>query len=104
MRARRLTLLLLLYVMADFSNPLMPGAVNFDESVEATAVHRENVERPATASLRTRSNADELRPPSELSQPERRRAAVPAVHGEWLVHLRRVHAQAHEFRPPSEDH
>jgi hypothetical protein len=106
MCARRLTVLLMFYFTADLSNPWMPGAFvfNADESVEATAAHRANVERPSASPVRTRPNADGLRPPSELLRPESRHAAVGAAHGEWLVEFRRVHAQASEFRSPSEDH
>jgi hypothetical protein len=104
--ARRLTVLLMFYLTADLSNPWMPGAFVFDadESVEAIAGHRANVERPGIASVRIRSNVDEVPPPSELSRPERRHAVVRLAYGEWLVEFRRVHAQAHEFRSPTEDH
>lgn len=104
--ARRLTVLLMFYVTADLSNPWMPGAFVFDadESIEATAAHRAHVERPSAAPARIRSNAEELQPPSELARSERRQAVVRLAHGEWLVEIRRVHAQSHEFRSPTEDH
>jgi hypothetical protein len=48
MKRRVLPVLLLLYVSADFSNPMMPGAVSFDpdESVSAVRVDRARANEP----------------------------------------------------------
>lgn len=43
MGGRRLALFLLLYVALDFSNPHMPGAVNFDPADSVEGVHAERV-------------------------------------------------------------
>lgn len=106
MSGRRLTVLLMFYVTADLSNPWMPGAFvfNADESVEATSVHRQCVERPSTASISFKSNTPEFRPQSELLRLEPRVTVPAPVSGEWFVALRRAHTPFHE--PPSavDDH
>jgi hypothetical protein len=48
MRLRQLALLLVLYVSAEFSNPLMPGAFTFDGgSIDAAKAERPRPDAPA---------------------------------------------------------
>ena len=75
---RRLPLLVLLYVVLDFANPLMPGAVSFErgavESVPADRVARSPAAvMPAPAALRT----EDLRPPEGVLGPPVPRPAEP---------------------------
>jgi hypothetical protein len=90
---RRLPLLVLLYVMLDFANPLMPGAVRFEagavESVQADRAGREAAVMPVPAALWTR----ELRPPDGIRV---RPVPAPAV-------SRRTRRAAHRVVPPSSD-
>ena len=47
---RRVPALLLLYVVLDFANPLMPGAVNFDAGASVEAVRLERAWSPRALS------------------------------------------------------
>jgi hypothetical protein len=53
MRWRWAMLFLVCYLAADFANPLMPGAVNFDanESVDGVRVERGRSEAPALVAI-----------------------------------------------------
>jgi hypothetical protein len=49
MRRRLFAILLLLYVAADFSNPMMPGAVSFDPSASVDGVRADRARADDTA-------------------------------------------------------
>ena len=107
MTARSLTLLFLLYVSLDLSNPFMPGAFNFDpdESVDGVARHRENVTQRlvnvSTPVVPTPRPADVFRLPSTaVARPER----APCAVNDWLVDVRRAHAPVPEVSALTEDH
>jgi hypothetical protein len=101
MRARRLILLLGLYVSLDLANPFMPGAFNFsaDDSVDGVQLHYE-VFRSRLAVIST--------PPSIRDTAVKRRVitpqpAEPAGVGEWFVDLRQRQSSSSE-PPPVDDH
>ena len=100
---RYLPLLVLLYVVLDFANPLMPGAVRFEsgsvESVQADRAGREvGAVVPAPATLRTE---DRLPPdPAPLAA-----MLAPAMHDPARRDVRRVPAPRSDPPPSStEDH
>jgi hypothetical protein len=102
MRARRLTLLIGLYVCLDFASPFIPGAFSFnpDESVEGVSAHRRAVKvtvvaiaSPAPKRAQTEAIA-RVAPPRPQSRPL----------GEWLIALRRAHSPTAATPLISEDH
>ena len=104
MTASRLTLLLLLlYVVLDFSNPLMPGAVSFDLDESVEAVRPGRLEPPATAGAATPapapSRVESAAPARSALRRPAGRAAPPVV----LTHLRRTPAPS-RASDRSEDH
>jgi hypothetical protein len=101
MRARRLILLLGLYVSLDLTNPFMPGAFTFnpDDSVDGVCLHYEVFRSrlaaiPAPPSIRDAA----MKRPVVTPQP----ADPPAV-SEWFVDLRQRQSSSSE-PPPTEDH
>ena len=101
MRARRLILLLGLYVSLDLANPFMPGAFNFnpDDSVDGVRLYQE-VFRSRLAVIPT--------PPSIRDAPLKRpvvslQPAHPPAVSEWFVSLRQRQSSSSE-PPPVEDH
>ena len=101
MRARRLILLLGLYVSLDLANPFMPGAFNFnpDDSVDGVRLHYE-VFRSRLAVIPTPPSIRDaaLKRPVVTPQP----AEPPAV-SEWFVDLRQRQSSSSE-PPPVDDH
>jgi hypothetical protein len=99
----RLTLLLFLYVAADFANPLMPGAVNYPNgSVEAAHVERSRTTDvlsglPVVASFERIELKDLLRHPPRLT-PVRPFAELQ------LIPVRRTLLTGSDLSPLSEDH
>jgi hypothetical protein len=100
MRLRVLVLMLLLYLGADFSNPLMPGAVSFapDDSVEGLRSSRSAAEvvplgLPAALPLRL----DTPREPIIAARIGRPPVAVP------VVPRAPAHASLPEPAPPGDD-
>lgn len=106
MMARRLALLVVLYVGADLSNPFMPGAFRFsaDESVEVPGVTRAARRAAVIASNRVKVDPPEPSRPSYLPSPERGAGAPTASLGEWFVDLRRAHTPFHEPPSAADDH
>jgi hypothetical protein len=102
MKCRRLALLIALYVGLDLTNPFMPGAFNFDESVEGVSVPHERLRHhqagnvPAPRPTLAESSAIDRVAPT-------RRPEVRAL-VEWFVDLRQVHPPASDSQSPSEDH
>lgn len=100
---RRLPMLVLLYVVLDFANPLMPGAVRFEggsvEFVQADRAGREVVAvTPAPPALRTR---DGLRPDRVV----RSSAPVPVTPRSTRREMPRVPSPRVDFSPsPTDDH
>lgn len=82
----RLLWLLLIYVTLDFSNPLMPGAVNFDADDSVDGVHAERVraDRYQTVAvpapiLLVAATLDSDQVPRLLPEPRARDRELPAV-------------------------
>jgi hypothetical protein len=103
MTFNRLSILLILYVAADFANPLMPGAVSYPNgSVEAVHVERLRTAdvlpgAPVVASFE-RIELAELAP-----HPTRLMASRP-VTGHRLIPVRRALLVGPDSPPSSEDH
>jgi hypothetical protein len=103
MTLNRLSVLLVLYVAADFANPLMPGAVSYPNgSVEAVHVERLRTAdvlpgAPAVASFE-RTELVELAP-----HPTRQMASRP-VTGHRLIAVRRALLVGPDSPPSPEDH
>ena len=103
MTLNRLSVLLILYVAADFANPLMPGAVSYPNgSVEAVHVERSRTTDvlpgvPVVASFERIALTDLLRYPTRLT-PSR-----PAT-GLRLIPVRRALLTRPDSPPSSEDH
>lgn len=102
MRRPPLVLLLFLYVALDFSNPLMPGAVNFgaEESVEGVRAERRLAPdlpdvRPATPAPEPAAPAVE---PADARPPGPRPVRVT-----WLPASRRTPVHARDAAPPGDD-
>jgi hypothetical protein len=86
MMGRWLMWLLLIYVTLDFSNPLMPGAVNFDADDSVDGVHGERVrpDRYETVAvpaplLFASATPDSDQVPRLLPEPRARDRELPAV-------------------------
>ena len=100
MRRRLLALLLLLYVGADFSNPMMPGAVSFDPTDSVDGIRA----RAAVAALAPPVAAG---PVCLMVEPAP--APAPSTR-DWLTPLARApiarpaHLDTGESPPPTEDH
>src|SRR5262245_11240645 len=105
MMARRLALLLVLYLSADLTNPFMPGAFRFsaEESVEATGGTRPD-RRPTVSSSRVKVTLPEPSRVSDLSRPERGAGAPTTAFDQWFVDLRRAHSPFHEPPSSTDDH
>lgn len=103
MSCSRLTLLLFLYVLADFANPLMPGAVNYpNRSVEAAHVERSRMADvlpvvPVLASFDRIALRVVLRQPLPL-------APVRPIAGLRLIPVPRALLIPSDPPPLSEDH
>lgn len=102
MRARRLALLIVLYIGLDFGSPFIAGAFMFnaDESMEGVHAHRQQVKftvvsvpMPAPARAET-GRVAALPPPRREGRPL----------GAWFVDLRRAHAPTAATPLISEDH
>jgi len=102
MRARRLILLLSLYVTLDLTNPFMPGAFNFDadNSIDAVRLHLETFRSRLVVVVTPPSIAE-----AELKCPvvARPSAEAPAVR-DWSVSLRQRQSSSSEPPPSLEDH
>lgn len=103
MTLKRLSVLLILYVAADFANPLMPGAVSYPSgSIEAVHVERSRTadvlpEVPVGASFERRELTDLRHCPTRLT-PNR------PVAGLRLIPVRRALRTRLGSPPSSEDH
>jgi hypothetical protein len=99
----RLSVLLILYVAADFANPLMPGAVTFlDGSVEAVHVERARFAEctPGTPVLASHERVEVARLTCHAPHP----APLPPAAWLRLAPVRRA-LQVESGPPqPSEDH
>ena len=103
MALSRLSVLLILYVAADFANPLMPGAVTFlDGSVQGVHVERTRFTEvsPATPASAPRERIEVLRPTRHVLPP----MPIAPMAGVWLVPIRHALLVASASSPPSEDH
>ena len=103
MTLKRLSVLLILYVAADFANPLMPGAVSYPSgSIEAVHVERSRTtdvlpEVPVVASFERIELTDLRRDPTHV-RPNR------SVTGLRLIPVRRALLTRLGSPPSSEDH
>jgi hypothetical protein len=103
MTLNRLSVLLILYVAADFANPLMPGAVSYPNgSVEAVHVERSRTadvlpDAPVVASFERIELTDLRRNPTRV-MPSR------PVTGLRLIPVRRALLSRPDSPPSSEDH
>jgi hypothetical protein len=103
MAFNRLSVLLILYVAADFANPLMPGAVSYPNgSVEAVHMERSRTadvlpDAPVVASFERIEFTDFPRYPTRLT-PGR------PVSGLRLIPIRRALLSRPDSPPSSEDH
>jgi hypothetical protein len=80
--ARLAFVALLLYVVADFANPLMPGAVRFDpdDSVDGVGCARSSTIEPSTLAASAGAVASLPAPPPALAERRLQQARrVPAV-------------------------
>jgi hypothetical protein len=104
MRPRLPFVFLLLYVLLDFSNPLMPGAVNFDAdgSIEGVPHHRSGVStRVAVSSPAKR----DVRPSDSVVRRVNRPGPVRPAPIEWILDARHAQATATDLpASPTEDH
>jgi hypothetical protein len=104
MDASRLTLLLLVYVTLDFTNPLMPGAVRF-EGGSVDAVHADRV-RPVTPAVPVSVHAlpetvfDHM---AHLRVPERP-SPIPEPRRHAVTRIRRAPLSSSDPPAVSEDH
>lgn len=108
MMARRLTLLIALYVFLDLSNPFMPGAFNFDpdESVDGVACIRDSSARrgavvSSTPPIPVSPTRDARGDPVARAA---RHAGTSRAVSEWLVDVRRAHVPAPAVSALTEDH
>jgi hypothetical protein len=96
MRARRLVLVIAIYVGLDLANPFMPGAFIFDPEQSVEGVHGERGRQQLVA-LATpavpRAQTD--------ATPPRRPATVGR---KWFAEPRPVHVRVADPPPLSEDH
>lgn len=100
----RLSVVLILYVAADFANPLMPGAVTFlDGSVEAVHVERARFAdvTPVMPVLASRERIEVVRLPRHAPPHP---TPVPPAAWLWLAPVRRAVLVRSGPPPPSEDH
>jgi hypothetical protein len=105
MRARRFTLLLLIYVSLDLTNPFIQGAFSFnpDDSVEGISRHhRGGAPVPSTAD--TPATAIEPAPTDRAAAIARRLPSRHHALGEWLVDVREAHAALADPQSPTDDH
>lgn len=102
MKPRHLVLALLCYVSLDFANPMMPGAVTPDDSVEGTRVQRMRSETPA--SLPAPAPAVQRIEPALPSPPEATRTARMVPRSEHRTPWRRAVAPVADPAQPTEDH
>ena len=103
MALSRLSVLLILYVAADFANPLMPGAVTFlDGSVQGVHVERTRFTEvpPATPAPAPRERIEVLRLTRYVLPP----MPIAPMAWVWLVPIRKALLVASASSPPSEDH
>ena len=103
MTPSRLSVLLILYVAADFANPLMPGAVTFlDGSVQAVHVERARFAEvpPATPALASRGRIEVPRLTRHVPPP----MPIPPLAWLWLTPVRHALLGGSAPSPPSEDH
>lgn len=106
MRPRGLVLSLLVYVLLDFSNPLIPGAVTFNPEDCTDGI------RTSWGSGSLRAQFSAPAPPRDLDVPDRARRVVPTSRitrmkresHPWLVKVWRPHAIPGEPSSPTEDH
>jgi hypothetical protein len=100
--ARRLTLLLVLYVGLDLANPFMPGAFNFDPDESFEGVHVQiHVIRPQFAVV---SSAPSARPALDRRSTTPTSGRPDKILREWRVDLRQSHDAPSAPPPPGEDH
>jgi hypothetical protein len=106
-KARRLILLLTVYVSLDLSSPFIPGAFNFNPDESVDGVHRQRDPRTPRPLISAAPRVlPDPSPPSvtlSTSAITRIRYASNAVN-EWLVDVRRAHAPVPEVSALSEDH
>jgi hypothetical protein len=104
MRPRLPILLLLVYVILDFGNPLMPGAVNFgaDESVDGVPHHRDG--GPVALVAVSPPAKPDVRPRRGVSLANRPGPARP-VPIDRILDARHAQATATDLHAtPTEDH
>jgi len=103
MNLRRLSVLFILYVAADFANPLMPGAVTFlDGSVEAVHVERARFAEVTPGAPVLAS--DECIAVARLPCPAPHPRPLPPAAWLWLVPVPRALLAESGPPPPSEAH
>lgn len=76
MRCRGLALLLVLYVAADFANPMMPGAVSFDPAESVEGIHAARAPQSSVTVLPA-PTPPQLEGPSRDPSPTRWRPTRP---------------------------
>jgi hypothetical protein len=104
METRRVALLLLVYVTLDFANPLMPGAVRFDDgSVDVVHADRARPATPAPAVDLASSSEIVIDPRAHIRPPDRPNSiAQPRHHA--VTRIRRSPLSSSESSAVSEDH
>lgn len=103
MTLSRLSVLVILYVAADFANPLMPGAVTFlDGSVQAVHVERARFAEvpPALPAPASCGRVEVLRLRGYVPSP----MPISPIARLWLRPVRHALLVGSAPSPPSEDH
>jgi hypothetical protein len=98
MRARRLILMIAVYVSLDLTNPFMPGAFIFDPEQSVEGVHGERGRVP----LVVLATPAPPRVATEGSEPARRRPAPTAR--KWFAEPPTAHVPASDPPPLADDH
>ena len=98
MRARRLILMIAIYVGLDLANPFMPGAFTFDPEQSVEGVQGERGRQQVVA-LGTPA-APRVQTDRTLTPPRR---PAPVVR-KWFAEPRPAHVPGSDLSPRSEDH
>lgn len=104
MSVRSLTLLLLLYVSLDFSNPLMPGAVSFDPGESTEGVHLQRLRADNLLSFVVPAPTPPAADVRSRPQPLVIRILATSAPRAWQVHLRRAQAASTDPGPSPDAH
>jgi hypothetical protein len=103
MMGRWLVWLLLIYIGLDFSNPLMPGAVNFDADDSVDGVHAERVRADRYETVAVPAPTRLVLAPLDSDQAPRL-SPEPRTRDRELPVVRRDLRRPPDPGPPADDH